>query len=61
MNSAAVYLFREMFKFRDFKRAFQNFAKSIIAHIFATFKYFAKQTIYSDSPDSVLQNNIQHV
>ena len=48
-------LFREIFKFRDFKRAFLNFAKSIIAHIFAIFKYLAKQTIYSDSPDHVLQ------
>ena len=38
-----------------------NFAKSIIAHIFGIFKYFAKQTIYSDSPDHVLQNDIQHV
>ena len=39
-----------------------NFAKFIIAHKnFATFKYFAKQTIYSDSPDHVLQNDIQCV
>ena len=38
-----------------------NFAKSMIAHIFAIFKYFAKQTTYSDSPDYVLQNGIQHV
>ena len=90
-------LFCEIVKFRDFKRAFLNFAKSFIAHIFAIFKYFgdyeciirfakysnfailrellnftksiiahifpifnqyfAKQTIYSDSPDHVLLND----
>ena len=38
-----------------------NFAKSIIANIFAIFKYFAKQSVYSDSPDHVLQNDTQHV
>ena len=54
-------LFREIFKFRGFKKALMNFAKFIMAHIFATFKYFAKQTIYSDFPDHVLQNTIQHV
>ena len=54
-------MFREIFKFRDFKRPFLNFAKSIIAHIFAIFKHFAKQTIHSDSSDHVLQNDIQHV
>ena len=53
-------LFREIFKFRDFKKAFMNLAKSIIAHIFAIFEYFEKQTIYSDSPDHVLQNDIQY-
>ena len=50
-----------MLKFRDVKKAFMNFAKSIIAHIFAIFKYFPKQTIYSNSPDHVLQIEIQHV
>ena len=35
--------------------------KSIIVYIFVMFKYFAKQTTYSDSPDHVLQNDIQHV
>ena len=35
-----------------------NFAKFIIAHIFAVFKYFSKQTIYFDSQDDVLQNDI---
>ena len=54
-------LFREIFKFHGFKKAFVNFAKFIIAHIFAIFKYFAKQTIYSDSPDRVLQHDIQYV
>ena len=36
-----------------------NFAKFIIAHIFAIFKYFAKQTLYSDSPDYV--QYVQHM
>ena len=46
-------LFCEIFKFRDFKKAVLNFAKSIIAHIFAIY------TVYSDSSDHVLQNDIQ--
>ena len=50
-------LFREIFKFRDFKKAFMNFAKSIIVHIFAIFEYFAKRTIYSDFPNHVLHND----
>ena len=54
-------LFRKIFKFRDFKKAFINLAKSIIAHIFAIFEYFAKQAIHSDSPDHVLHNDIQYV
>ena len=33
-------LFREIFKFRDFKKAFMNLMKSIFAHTFAIFKYF---------------------
>ena len=36
-------LFREKFKFRGFTKAFKNFAKYIIAFIFAKFKYFAKK------------------
>ena len=48
-------------KFRDLNGAFLNFTKSIPAHTFAIFKYFAKQTIYSDSPDHMLKNDIQHV
>ena len=32
-----------------------NFVKSVIAHIFAVFKYFEEQIIYFDS-----QNDIQH-
>ena len=38
-----------------------NFAKSIIADIFAIFRNLAKQSIYLDSPDHVLQNDVQHV
>ena len=37
-----------------------NFVKSVIAHIFTVFKYFAEQIIYLDSPDDALQNDIQH-
>ena len=51
-------LFREKFKFRGFTKAFTNFAKYIIAFIFAKFKYFAKQIIYLESPGHVLQNDI---
>ena len=50
--------FREIFKFRDFMNTLRNFAKSVFAHIFAKFEYFAKVTIYSKSPDYVLQNDI---
>ena len=54
-------LFCEIFRFRDFKKAFINFTKSIIVNVFEIFKYFMKHTTYSDSPDHALQNNIQHV
>ena len=37
-----------------------NFVKSVIAHIFAVFKYFEEQIIYFDSPDHALQNDTQH-
>ena len=50
-------LVRKIFKSRDFKKALMNFAKSIIAHIFA----IVEQTISSDSPDRVLQNDTQYV
>ena len=46
--------FREIFKFRDFMNTLRNFAKSVFAHIFAKFEYFAKAIIYSKSPDHVL-------
>ena len=51
-------LFREIFKFRGFTQAFLNFTKFIIAYIFEKFKYFAKQIIYLESPDRVLQNDM---
>ena len=54
-------LFREKFKFRGFTKAFKNFAKYIIAFIFAKFKYFAKQIIYLEFPDHQLQNDIWYV
>ena len=37
-----------------------NFVKSVIAHIFAVFKYFTEQITYFDSPNHVLPNDIQH-
>ena len=46
--------FREIFKFRDFMNTLRNFAKSLSAHIFAKFEYFAKVILYSKSPDHVL-------
>ena len=54
-------LFREIVKFCDLKGAFMNFVESIIAYIFAIHRYSAKQAIYSDFPDQLLQNDIQHV
>ena len=51
-------LFREKFKFRGFRKAFKNFAKYIIAFIFAKFRFFAKQITYLESPDHPLQNDI---
>ena len=51
-------LFREKFKFRGFTKTFTNFAKYIIAFILAKSKYFAKQIIYLESPDHVLQSDI---
>ena len=46
--------FREIFRFRDFMSTLRNFAKSVFAHIFAKFKYFAKQFILMESPDHML-------
>ena len=46
--------FCEIFKFRDFMNTLRNFVKSVFAHIFAKFEYFAKVIIYSKSPDHVL-------
>ena len=37
----------------NFKNTFKT-AKSVFAHIFAKFEYFAKVNIYSKSPDHVL-------
>ena len=51
-------LFRQKFKFRGFTKSFKNFAKYIIAFIFAKFKCFAKKFIYLESPDHSLQNDI---
>ena len=46
--------FREIFKGCDFMKTIRNFAKSVFAHIFAKFKYFAKQFVLTESPDHVL-------
>ena len=40
--------------FRENMDTLNNAAKSIVPHIFAKFKYVARQTIYSESPDHVL-------
>ena len=37
--------FREIVKFRDFMNTLTNFAKSVSAHIFGKFEYFAKVII----------------
>ena len=57
-NYKYIICFAKKFKFRGFTKAFKNFAKYIIALIFAKFKYFAKQIIYLESPDHPLQNDI---
>ena len=38
----------EILKFRDFMNTLRNFTKSVFAHIFAKFEYFAKVIIYSN-------------
>ena len=42
-------LFRKIFRFHNSKDSVMNFAKYIVPHIFAKFKYFAKQIIFSNS------------
>ena len=51
--------FRDMFKFCDFMNTFRNFSKSVFGHIFAQFKYLAKQFILTESPDHVLKDDQQ--
>ena len=51
-------LFREIFKFRGFTKAFTNFAKYIIAFIFAKPKYFLNIFDDSDSPINSLSDDI---
>ena len=46
--------FCEISKFRYFMNTLRNFAKSVFAHLFSKFKYFAKQSILTESPDHVL-------
>ena len=52
LSGGPYWYFTSKFKFRGFKKAFKNFAKYIIAFI------FAKQIIYLESPDHPLQNDI---
>ena len=42
--------------FCDFMNTLRNFAKSVFAHIFGKFQYFAKVIIYSKSPDYMIYN-----
>ena len=44
----------ELSKFSDFMNTVRNFTKSVFAHIFAKFIYFAKQFILTESQDHVL-------
>ena len=46
--------FCEISKFSDFMNILRNFLKSVFAHIFVKFIYFAKQFILTESPDHVL-------
>ena len=46
--------FCEIAKFRNFMNTLKSFAKSVDAHIFAKFKYFTKQFIFTESLDHVL-------
>ena len=46
--------FREMFKLRDFIDTLNNFSKSVFIRILEKFKYLAKQSILTESPDHVL-------
>ena len=50
--------FHEIFKFRDFMNTLRNFTKSVFAHIFAKFEYFAEVITYFKSPDHVLYDDI---
>ena len=43
-------LFREIFKFHKNVNTLENFAKSVVVHIFAKFK----QAIYLEPPNQVL-------
>ena len=46
--------FLELLKSRNFMNHLRNIAKSVFAHIFAKFKYFAKKFILKESPDYML-------
>ena len=46
--------FCEISKFRDFINTLRNFTKFLFAHVSEKFKYFAKQFIFTESPDHVL-------
>ena len=44
-----------------FYEHFKKFREICFAHIFAKFKYFAKQLILTEPPDNVLQSSIKYV
>ena len=56
-----IQLLLQISKFRDFMNTLRNFGKSVFAHISAKLKYFAKQFILTESPNHVLQNDMQYV
>ena len=53
--------FCELFKFHNFMKVLMIFAKYIIDHKIAKFKYFAKVLTYSKSLDHVPQSDIEYV
>ena len=51
-------LFCKIFRFHNSKKAVMNFAKYIVAYNLAKFEYFAKQTLFLDSPARKLFSSI---
>ena len=53
LNILYIILKHVVWRFRIYNY-FREFLKSVFAHIFAKFEYFAKVIIHSKSPDHVL-------